>query len=295
MPAHSFRPCAVALTCLLFIVSLTSCAPVVPSSSTQSGPPPTSQTGNSTPISSSASPTPTSILPPTASPTPTSPPGPVPFRITRLSYGVMPGDHTGMCGAHTFFTATVLIYAPAHTTGGTVTYTWLRNDTSTIPPSTVTFPPGTTSEEITTVWSLLPSQGNGGAYTVAFQTRAPQVFTTPTITYHFSCQRLVQSINASVSPGQGCDSVSQNFLFSAVVTVSPGASGVQLTYAWKRSDGSSGATTTVTISQSAATITLSDTWELPAPSTLGTYWEELSVTAPNGVVSNQASFTITSC
>ena len=289
MPAHSFRPFAVALTCLLFIVSLTSCGPVVLGSSTQSGPPPTSQAENSTPIISSASPTPTIIL------TPTSPPGPVPFRITHLSYGVTPGDHVGMCGANTFFTATVFIYAPAHNTGGTVTYTWLRNDTSTIPLSTVTFPPGTTSEEITTIWSLLPSQGNGGAYTVAFQTRAPQVFTTPTITYHFSCQRLVQSINASVSPGQGCHSVSQNFLFSAVVTVSPGANGVQLTYDWKRSDGSSGATTTVTIPQSAATITLSDIWKLPAPSTLGTYWEELSVTAPNGVVSNQASFTITSC
>lgn len=285
MPAHSFRPFAVALTCLLFIMSLTSCGPVVPSSSTQSGPPPTSQAGNSTPIVSSASPTPTII------PTPTSPPGPVPFRITHLSYGVTPGDHVGMCGANTFFTATVFIYAPAHNTGGTVTYTWLRNDTSTIPLSTVTFPPGTTSKEITTIWSLLPSQGNGGAYTVAFQTRAPQVFTTPTITYHFSCQRLVQSINASVSPGQGCP---QTLLFSAVVTVSPGANGVQLTYDWKRSDGSSGATTTVTIPQSAATTTLSDIWKLPAPSTPGTYWEELSVTAPNGVVSNQASFTITS-
>ena len=112
----------------------------------------------------------------------------MPFRITHLSYGVTPGDHTGMCGAHTFFTATVFIYAPAHNTGGTVTYTWLRSDTSTISPSTVAFPPGTASEEITTIWSLVPSQANGSAYTVAFQTSAPQVFTTPTITYHFYCQ-----------------------------------------------------------------------------------------------------------
>jgi hypothetical protein len=186
MPAHSFRPVAVALACLLFIVSLASCGRTVPSSSTQSGPPPTSQPGTPTPIVSSASPTPTPT--PTLILTPTAPPGPVPFRITGLSYGVTPGDHTGMCGAHTFFTATVFIYAPAHNTGGTVTYTWLRSDTSTIPPSTVTFPPGTTSEEITTIWSLVPSQANGSAYTVAFQTSAPQVFTTPTITYHFYCQ-----------------------------------------------------------------------------------------------------------
>lgn len=178
MLAHSFRPCAIALTCLIFIGTLASCGPVAPTPSTQ---------GNAT-TASSASPTPTTVPTPTITPTPTSLPGPVPFRITGLSYGVTPGDHTGMCGAHTFFTATVFIYAPAHHTGGTVIYTWLRSDTRAIPPSTVTFPPGTTSEEITTLWSLVPSQSNGSAYTVAFQTRAPQVFTTPTITYHFFCQ-----------------------------------------------------------------------------------------------------------
>lgn len=188
MLAHSFRPCAVALTCLIFAVSLAGCGPVVPTSSTQNSATTTSQIGTPTSIASSASPTPTMVPKPTIVPTPTSHPGPVSFRITGLSYGVTPGDHTGTCGAHTFFTATVFIYAPAHHTGGTVTYTWLRSDTSAIPPSSVAFPPGTTSEEITTTWSLVPSQANGSAYTVAFQTHAPQVFTTPTVTYHFFCQ-----------------------------------------------------------------------------------------------------------
>lgn len=188
MLAHSLRPYAIALTCLIFIGTLASCGPVVPTPGTQSSTTPTPQIGTPTPIASSPSPTPTMPPTPTIAPTPTSLPGPVPFRITGLSYGVMPGDHTGVCGAHTFFTATVFIYAPAHHKGGTAIYTWLRSDTGAIPPSTVTFPPGTTSEEITTIWSLVPSQSNGSAYTVALQTRAPQVFTTPTITYHFFCQ-----------------------------------------------------------------------------------------------------------
>ena len=188
MFAHSFRPCAVTLICLIFIGTLASCGPVAPTSSTQGSATTTPQIESPTTTVSSASPTPPTVPTPTMVPTPTSPPGPVPFRITGLSYGVTPGDHTGVCGAHTFFTATVLIYAPAHHTGGKVTYTWLRSDTSALPPGTVTFPPGTTSEAITTIWSLIPSQSNGGAYTLAFQTRVPQVFTTPTITYHFFCQ-----------------------------------------------------------------------------------------------------------
>jgi hypothetical protein len=42
-------------------------------------------------------------------------------------------------------------------------------------------------------------------------------------------------------------------------------------------------------------VTLSDNWSLTAPITKGTYWEELSVTAPNSVTSNQTTFDITSC
>src|SRR5260370_5691751 len=145
MSAYPSRPFAVSLTCLVFIVSLTSCGHLAPGSSTQRSTSPPRQTGTSTPIASSASPTSTILPTPTVSPTPTSPSGPVPFTITRLSFGVMPGDHVGMCGAHTFFTATVFIYAPAHNTGGAVTYTCLRSDTSAIPPTTVTFPAGTTS------------------------------------------------------------------------------------------------------------------------------------------------------
>ena len=68
-----------------------------------------------------------------------------------------------------------------------------------------------------------------------------------------------------------------------------------LTYTWKRSDGASGTTTTGIVSQSTTMVTLSDRWSLTALTTKGTHWEELAVTAPNSVTSNQTAFEITSC
>lgn len=222
-------------------------------------------------------------------------PGPVPFTVTGVSFSAWPGDHTGVCRTNTFFTASVLIHVSAHNAGGTVTYTWLRSDTSTIHPSTVTFAAGTTSRIVTTIWPLSASQGNGSAHSVALKTLSPAVFTTPRIVYHYTCQRQVQSSSATVSPTSGCNSVTRTFTFHATVNVSPGANSVTLTYAWKRSNGTSGATTTSIVPQSATTVTLSDSWTLTAPIAQGTYWEELFVTAPESVSSNQATFDITSC
>lgn len=212
-----------------------------------------------------------------------------------MSFGAWPGDHQGVCRTNTFFTASVFIYAPAHTTGGTVTYTWLRSDTSTITPGTVTFAAGTTSMIVTSIWSLSANQGNGSAYWVALKTLSPEMLTTTQITYHHTCQRQVQSISATVSPTLGCNSVSKTFTFSAIINVSPGPNNVMLTYTWKRSDDTSGTATTGIVPQSTTLVTLSDSWSLAAPITKGTYWEELSVTAPNSVTSNQATFDITNC
>ena len=262
-----------------------------------------SSTHNSTPTTAAQTAIASETSTPTAAPTrdgttPTAtatPTGPVPFTLTGVAWGAWPGDHTGACGNHTFFTASVLIYAPAHTPGGTVTYTWLRSDTSNIAPSTVTFAAGTTSQIVTSIWSLSPSQGNGSAYTVALKTLSPEVFTTPRITYHHTCQRQVQSISVTVSPTTGCHSVTKTFTLSATLYVSPGPSNVLLTSTWKRSDGTSGTTTTGIVPQSTTTVTLSESWTLTAPITTGTYWEELAVTAPNGITSNQTTFAITNC
>ena len=281
---------------LLLTLFLAGCGSLASSSSTHNSTPTTSITGNTTPPTASHTSTPTAApaqgaTPPTA----TATPAPVPFEVTGVSFGAWPGDHQGVCGTNTFFTASVLIYAPAHTTGGTVTYTWLRSDTSTLTPGTVTFAAGTTSRMVTSTWSLSANQGNGSAYWVALKTLSPEVLTTTQITYHHTCQRQVQSISVTVSPTLGCNSVTKTFTFSATVNVSPGPSNVMLTYTWKRSDGTSGTTTTGIVPQSTTSVTLSASWSLTAPITKGTYWEELSVTAPNSVTSNQTTFDITSC
>lgn len=264
--------------------------------------PTTSNTGNTTPTTADQTATASDTSTPTAAPTQgattptaTATPTPVPFKVTGVAFGAWPGDHHGVCRTNTFFTASVLIYAQAHNTGGTVTYTWLRSDTSNIAHSTVTFAAGTTSRMVTSIWSLSAKQGNGSAYWVALKTLSPEVLTTPQITYHHTCQRQVQSISVTVSPTLGCNSVTKTFTFSATVNVSPGPSKVMLTYTWKRSDGTSGTTTTGIVPQSTTTVTLSDSWSLTAPITKGTYWEELSVTTPNSVTSNQTTFDITSC
>ncbi len=183
------------------------------------------------------------------------------------------------------------------TTGNTTPTTadQTATDTSNITPSTVTFAAGTTSRIVTSIWSLSANQGNGSVYWVALKTLSPEVLTTPQITYHHTCQRRVQSISVTVSPTLGCNSVTKTFTFSAAVNMSPGPSNVMLTSTWKRSDGTSGTTTTGIVPQSTTTVTLSDSWSLTAPITKGTYWEELSVTAPNSVTSNQTTFDITSC
>ena len=273
---------------LLLTLFLAGCSFLDSSSSTHNSTPTTSNTGNTTPTTASDISTPTQGG---TNPTATATPAPVPFKVTGVAFGAWPGDHQGVCRTNTFFTASVLIYAPAHNTGGTVTYTWLRSDTSTITHSTVTFAAGTTSRMVTSIWSLSANQGNGSAYWVALKTLSPEVLTTPQITYHHTCQRQVQSISVTVSPTLGC----KTFTFSATVNVSPGPSNVTLSYTWKRSDGTSGTTTTVIVPQSTTTVTLSDSWSLTAPITKGTYWEELSVTAPNSVTSNKTTFDITSC
>src|SRR6516162_9752783 len=124
---------------LLLILFLAACGSLDSSSSTHARMPTTSTPGNTT--TTTASDTATSTAAPTQGgtpPTATATTAPVQFKVTGVAFGTWPGDHRGVCRTNTFFTASVLIYAPAHTTGGTVTYTWLRSDASTLTPSTVT-------------------------------------------------------------------------------------------------------------------------------------------------------------
>ena len=298
----SFLRQLLSFICLFLTLSLAGCSFLDSSSNTHNSTPITSTAGNMTPTTVDQTATATKTSSPTAAPThsgttqTTNPASaPIPFKVTGVAFSAWPGGHQGVCRTNTFFTASVIIYAPANTTGGTVTYVWLRSDTNTIATSSVTLAAGTTSRIVTSLWSLSSNQGNGSAYWIALKTLSPEVFITPQITYHHTCQRQVQSISATVSPTLGCTSVTKTFIFSTTVYVSPGPSYVTLTYVWKRSNGTSGTTTTGIVPQSTTTFTLSDSWTLTAPITKGVYWEELSVIAPNNLTSNQSTFNILSC
>src|SRR6266567_4254855 len=268
----SYPRLLVAASSLLLPLVLAGCSFLASSSSTPPRTPTASTTANTSPTPADQTATASETSTPTAAPThgataPTATSAPAPFKVTGVAFGAWPGDHQGTCRTNTFFTASVLISAPTHNPGGMVT----------------------------SIWSLSANQGTGSAYWVAFKTLSPEVLSTPRITYHHTCQRLVQSISVTVSPTLGCHAVTQTFTFSATVNVSPGPSNAMLTYAWKRSDGTSGTTTTGIVPQSTTTVTLSDSWNLTAPITTGTYWEELAVTTPNGITSNQATFAIANC
>src|SRR5215469_4270284 len=134
---------------LLLTLLLAGCSFLDSSSSTPPRTPTASATGHTTPTTAdqtaTASETSTPSAAPThggTAPTATATPAPVPFELTGVAFGAWPGDHQGACRTNTFFTASVLIYAPAHNPGGTVTYTWLRSETSQIAPGTVTFAAG---------------------------------------------------------------------------------------------------------------------------------------------------------
>ena len=113
---------------LLLTLFLAGCGSLDASSSTHNSTPTTSTTGNTTPTTAEQTATASATSTPTAAPTQggttpaaTATPAPVPFEVTGVAFGAWPGDHQGVCRTNTFFTASVLIYAPAHTTGGTVT------------------------------------------------------------------------------------------------------------------------------------------------------------------------------
>ena len=102
----------------------------------------------------------------------------------------------------------------------------------------------------------------------------------------------VTSINATVSPtAYNCSQSPNTFNFSATINVSPGSDGGNITYTWLRSDGATMSPITVAVPAGQTTVTVTDTWTLWVGAPDGSYWEPVSVPAPNSLPSHQAIFT----
>src|SRR6266487_1920741 len=138
-----------------------------------------------------------------APPKSTVSPTPVPFSVIGVNVSVDPSNFHGVCTDPMTFTFKATINAPAGTSGGTVTYTWLRSDESSGPTETISFPPGTTTQTVTTTWKLGSRWGNGMTFWEALQVSAPNSLTSAHANFSFVCQSpapTVTSISASVSP-----------------------------------------------------------------------------------------------
>ena len=249
----------------------------------------TTNTGKTTNTPPPVAVTPT--IPPTVTPTTQ----PVAFSVTGVNATVDHSNYHGACASTMLFTFTGIINVPAGSPGGTVSYTWLRSDSATGPTETVSFNAGVTSQTVTTTWQLGSSLGNGTTFWEALQVTAPNSVTSAHANFSFVCQNQnqnsVTSISASVSPSAyDCSQSVITFNFSATIAISPGSSGMNITYTWARSDGATMSPITLSVPAGQTTVSVTDTWTLGVGAPTGSYWEQVVVTSPNHITSNQATF-----
>ena len=184
--------------------------------------------------------------------------------------------------------------APAGNPGGTVTYQWVTSGGS-YPTQTISFAPGDTSHTVTLARDLSAGLGNGHAYWVEVQTTAPNTLISVHANYSFQCQFAALSASVAVNPSSATCTLGvcthDIFAFMAAVQVAPSPGGT-ITYHWVRSDGATGPDQTLTVPAGASSVPVHD-GESWTTTTCGSHWEQLIITAPNSVLSNQATFTLT--
>jgi outer membrane biogenesis lipoprotein LolB len=288
------------VTGILLILLLAACSPA----SSNAGPSLNTGTPNVDTSTPTATPqaTATSTSSPTATPTksavtPTPIPtaAPIPFRVTSVGAAVNTSNYSGTCSSTKTFTITGTIYAPANNAGGSVTYDWTRSDNLPGAHHSLIFARGTTAVKVTYTWALAATLGNGTTkYWVSLKTLTPELVTSTKATFTFQCKREVASVSASVTPTTGCTTVTKIFVFNAKITISPGpgTSGVTVTYAWKRSNGTSKTFTVIVPAGQTTVNVVPDSWTLTLSAKKGTtYTDEVVTNSPNKVTSNAAKIT----
>jgi outer membrane biogenesis lipoprotein LolB len=288
------------VTGILLTLLLAACS----SASSNTGPSANTGTPNvdtSTPTATAQT-TATSTSTPTATPTkraatPTPIPtvASVPFRVTSVGAAVNSSNYSGTCSSTKTFTITGTIYAPANNTGGSVSYDWTRSDNSVGAHHSLIFARGTTAVKVTYTWALAATLGNGTTkYWVSLKTLTPELVTSTKATFTFLCKREVASVSASVTPTTGCTTLAKIFVFNAKITISPGpaTSSVTITYAWKRSNGTSKTFTVIVPAGQTTVSVVPDSWTLTLSAKKGTiYTDEVVTSSPNKVTSNTAKIT----
>jgi len=247
-------------------------------------------TATSSATNSSATATDTGSASPT--PIPTASAGATPFSVSGVTASASPGNFSGACATTMTFTISASITAPAGTPGGNVTFDWQRSDGTTGTQETITFAPGQTAQIVKDSWQLSDEQGTGATFWEKAQVTAPNSVTSPAATFTFTCRAAAVSAHAVVSPtSYNCSNLSpQVFTFTATLQVGAMSTPYTIQYYWFRSNGTkiSGA---IMVPKDTASVQILNTWTLYPTAKNQSFSEEIVTTAPNGVTSNEATFT----
>jgi hypothetical protein len=230
------------------------------------------------------SPAPTQL--PTASPTATARPRQITFNITGAN-AFNPASFSGLCASSRTFSINGTILAQAGAPSGNATYRWARSDGSFSLSQTIAFAAGQTSRTVTDSWTLQAAQGTGARYTDQIQVSAPNARSSTLATFTFGCQFVAQSASASANPTVPACTDTQ-VVVTGVITFSPSPGGT-VTYHWIR-NGSSQSTQTFTLAPGETSATVTDFFSLSLAN-FGTNTDAVTLTTPNAITSNQATFT----
>ena len=215
---------------------------------------------------------------------PTSAPSPAPgtFGIVGVTATVAPSSSVS-CPQTFNFTGQIVVNV-----GGTVTYRWERSDGSMGATQTFRFAAGG-AQSFVDSWTI--SSNFGGWERLHVLT--PNDVSSNQATFTLACGGVafhVTGVSASVSPAPGtayCPASPGGTVFTFTGQINVNAAG-NVTYHWLRSDGGTTGDTTISAS-GPGTLGVHNTWQLGTPSYMG--WEQVIVTAPDSVASNQANFT----
>lgn len=164
------------------------------------------------------------------------------------------------------------------------------------PSPTATRAPKATATSSGPSGSSNPTPGGGGSQPTPRPTPLPPTPTplpptsTPLPPTPTPIPAVVQGASTAItstSPPTNCIVTIQ---ISGTITTNGGQGSI--VYYWNRSDGTQSPTQSVGATTGTTSYSVGDTWEPQVTYTSSTYWDELIVTAPNVVDSNQASETL---
>ena len=140
---------------------------------------------------------------------------------------------------------------------------------------------------MTDSWTLQAAQGTGATYTDQIQVSAPNARLSTRAQFTFGCQFVAQGATASANPTVPACNDTQ-VVVTGVITFSPSPGGT-VTYHWTR-NGVSQLTQTFTLAPGATSATVTDFFSLSLAN-FGTNTDFVTLTTPNAISSNQATFT----